>query len=203
MSKFYYIHTEKPTDTSLDTKAYLTLARAKFAIGSAAFQVPDIVGIRYTIKMASSELGPFTVVARGVIKHDGRTASFREPARKIRRAKKTPKRYVAKRRTSRSPSALSTEARELLLYAENESSLYPKKKMILANLSKKIASGKYDHRLAPTLWAYWVEDAARSYGKEFLAPGEWAKVFPPKVRNEVAHALAKSEYEAIVSGEYR
>lgn len=43
-------------------------------------------------------------------------------------------------------------ARELDLYAENTSELYGQFKSIIANLQRKIKSGKYDAAKAPVLW---------------------------------------------------
>ena len=54
-----------------------------------------------------------------------------------------------------------TAARELELMMENESSLYPMKQAILANLQKKVDKGKYDPRQASKAWSYWVERRAR------------------------------------------
>ena len=56
-----------------------------------------------------------------------------------------------------------TALRELDLYAENTSELYPRKKAILANLAKKAKKGTYDASKAPKLWRYWVDDAAKRY----------------------------------------
>lgn len=82
---------------------------------------------------------------------------------------------------------MSSEAEELVLFADNDSKLYHQRTLpILANLKKRVAKGKYDPALARKLWAYQADDAAKRYEKEFLNPGEWNKVFPPAVRREAA-----------------
>ncbi len=79
-------------------------------------------------------------------------------------------------------------AHELDLYAENTSELYNQKKSILANIKRKIASGKYDHSLAPKLWMYWVDAAARRYTKEFGSGG--SVIFNKATREHLAKELA-------------
>lgn len=76
-------------------------------------------------------------------------------------------------------------AEELELYAENEYSLYSQKKSILVNIQRKLKSGKYNHELAPKLWMYWVDAAARKYASEF--PGA---TFNKNTRMHVAKELA-------------
>lgn len=91
---------------------------------------------------------------------------------------------------------------ELALYMDNEYSIYNQKKSIIANLMRKMKSGKYDPTLAPKLWAYWVESGAKAYAKEFATPGEWSKMFPKPLRDALAAELAKDEEEKIKNGEY-
>ena len=91
---------------------------------------------------------------------------------------------------------------ELALYMDNEYSIYNQKKSIIANLMRKMKSGKYDPILAPKLWAYWVESGAKAYAKEFATPGEWSKMFPKPLRDALAAELAKDEEEKIKNGEY-
>jgi hypothetical protein len=91
-------------------------------------------------------------------------------------------------------------ARELDLYAENESALYGQFKSIIANVKRKIESGKYDAAKAPKLWGYWYEAAARRYVKEF--GGEVRTAFPASLRGQLAKERAKDEYQKIMGGEY-
>lgn len=93
-------------------------------------------------------------------------------------------------------------AAELSIYLDNEEPLYRKKKAIAANLSKMIKRGTYDHKKAPQAWSYVVEDAAKSYSKEFGTggPREWANIFPPKIRKMVAEELADRWYANAKAG---
>ena len=91
---------------------------------------------------------------------------------------------------------LSTEARELDLYAENTAELYGQFKSIIGNLTKRIDRGTYDAALAPKLWRYWYDAAARGYAREH---GWHAR---PEVRQECADARAVEEFEKITDGEY-
>ena len=102
------------------------------------------------------------------------------------------KRRALKRRYGRSASGPvdTTAADELDLYAENTSELYNQKQSILANIRRKIASGKYNHALAPKLWMYWVDAAAKRYVKEFGSGGNISTVFNKATREHLAHELA-------------
>jgi hypothetical protein len=77
---------------------------------------------------------------------------------------------------------------ELELYAENTSELYNQKKSILANIQRRIKNGTYNHALAPKLWQYWVDAAAKRYQKEFGTPGH--PIFNLATREKVARDLA-------------
>lgn len=93
----------------------------------------------------------------------------------------------------------TTAARELDLYAENTSELYPQFQAIIRNISKKIAAGKYDATRAPLLWAYWYDEAARRYCREF--GGEVRTMFPKAVRLHCATERAADEFAKITNGE--
>lgn len=101
---------------------------------------------------------------------------------------------------SRRQAVDETAARELDLYAENTSELYGQFKSIIANLKHKIAAGKYNARLAPRLWLYWYDAAARRYTKEF--GGDVKTMFPKALRVQLATERAREEYARIKRGEY-
>ena len=56
-------------------------------------------------------------------------------------------------------------ARELYLFMQNERSLMRQRDSIIKNISRKMKSGKYDHKQAPKLWMYWVDNGAKEYDK--------------------------------------
>lgn len=94
-------------------------------------------------------------------------------------------------RAGRGGEVDTTAATELDLYAENTSELYNQKKSILANIRRRIKSGKYDHSLAPKLWMYWVDATAKRYVREFDAPGARIdSVFNKATREYLARELA-------------
>ena len=97
-----------------------------------------------------------------------------------------------KRRYGRASSGPvdTTAADELDLYAENASELYNQKKSILANIKRKLKSGKYNHALAPKLWMYWVDAAAKRYNREFGSGGNISTIFNKATREHLAHELA-------------
>ena len=87
------------------------------------------------------------------------------------------------------------EARELKLYIDNDGDLYKQRLIpIVKNIQRKMKSGKYDHKKAPKLWKYLVDDGAKKYSKEF--PGV---KFSKQERLAVAQQFAdeyKDEIEA-------
>ncbi len=84
---------------------------------------------------------------------------------------------------------------ELKLYIENDGDLYKQKLIpIVKNIQRKMKSGKYDHKKAPKLWKYLVDEGVKKYTKEF--PGV---KFSKQEREVVAQEFAdkyKDEIEA-------
>jgi hypothetical protein len=93
---------------------------------------------------------------------------------------------------------------DLELFAENDGELYNRRFMpIIENIKKKMKSQKYDHKKAPKLWAYYVEDAAKKYAKEVTGdPQSWKDMFIKKDRDLLAQKLADIRYDDIVMGNY-
>jgi hypothetical protein len=91
-------------------------------------------------------------------------------------------------------------ADELLLFLDNELPLYRQKQSIATNLVRKIKNGTYDHKLAPKLWGYVVERAAKMYAKEFDNARVWHKLFPVSLRNIVSKELADRWYANAKAG---
>tara|TARA_B100002003_G_scaffold249043_1_gene284311 strand:+ start:1343 stop:1666 length:324 start_codon:yes stop_codon:yes gene_type:complete len=64
--------------------------------------------------------------------------------------------------------AFKDEVNELKLYIENDPNLYKQKLIpIVKNIQRKMKSGKYDHKKAPKLWKYLVDEGVKKYAKEF------------------------------------
>ncbi len=93
---------------------------------------------------------------------------------------------------------------ELKLFIANDEDLYRRQFMpIVANIKRKIKRGVYNHELAPKLWMYLVDNAAKKYVKEFGSPEQDVKdMFPKELRTEIAKTLADEEYAKIQDGEY-
>ena len=95
----------------------------------------------------------------------------------------------------------ATEKRELEMYIMNDQDLYRQMFMpIIMNIVRKIKRGVYDHKLAPRLWQYLVDQGAKNYVKEF--GGTVRDTFPKRAREELASDLADEQYEMVKSGEY-
>ena len=97
-------------------------------------------------------------------------------------------------------------ARELELYIDNEGQLYNSQYLpILKNLSKKMAKGQYDQKLAVKLWMYLVDAGAKKYFKDIAGgtgPGKWNDMFNKATRLVVAQELEKTNREGIEDGDY-
>lgn len=97
-------------------------------------------------------------------------------------------------------------ARELELYIDNDGQLYNQQYLpILKNLSKKMAKGKYDIKLAVKLWTYMADSGAKKYAKEYgSGPSyqKWSDMFSKATRIMVATELEKTNREGIEDGDY-
>lgn len=71
------------------------------------------------------------------------------------------------KRTSNMIYRASEEARELYLCADNESTLYPMKQAIEANLIKKMQKGIFDGKKAIEAFYYLMDAMAKKYKKDF------------------------------------
>jgi hypothetical protein len=97
-------------------------------------------------------------------------------------------------------------ATELLLYLENDTHFAPHSPSgqghaILLNMLRMWRKGTYDPERAPQGWSWVVEEAAKSYAKEFDHARNWHRIFTPATRDIVAHALAHRFVEEAQSGE--
>ena len=64
-------------------------------------------------------------------------------------------------------------AREIELYADNDSQLYyQSRRPILQNLTKKYKKGTFDVSKAAKLWRYYIDAALKKYNKEFGSRGD-------------------------------
>lgn len=83
-------------------------------------------------------------------------------------------------------------AREIQLYADNDSMLYHQRRLpILKNLSKKYKKGTYDVEKAAKLWRYYIDAAMQKYHREFGSRGKWSNLLSVPDRNLLALDYAK------------
>jgi hypothetical protein len=95
-------------------------------------------------------------------------------------------------------------ARELELYADNDSLLYfQRRKPILINLSKKYKKGTYDIQKAAKLWRYYIDAALEKYNKEFGSRGDkWYDLMSVPDRNLLALEYAQNTKEEFDLGNF-
>jgi len=95
-------------------------------------------------------------------------------------------------------------ARELELYADNDSTLYfQRRKPILINLGKKYKKGTYDIQKAAKLWRYYIDAALEKYNKEFGSRGDkWYELMSVADRNLLALEYAKATKDEFDLGNF-
>lgn len=94
-------------------------------------------------------------------------------------------------------------AREIQLYADNDSQLYyQRRKPILINLSKKHKKGQYDIDKAAKLWRYYIDAAMQKYQKEFGGRGSWSNLLSVADRKVLANDYALNTLEEFELGNY-
>ena len=95
---------------------------------------------------------------------------------------------------------MSDAARELELFAENDSDLYQRSAVpIMKNLSKKFKKETYDPELGVKLWKYHADRAAKAYSEQHSTGDDWKTMFTPRDRMEMAKSMEdswRSEMEA-------
>ena len=120
--------------------------------------------------------------------------SFNPPGKMIEKWKEAAFDKVRAIRSRLGEGLDATAARELKLYIENDKDLYKQQIVpIIKNVQRKMKSGKYDHRQAPKLWMYLVDNGAKKYVKEF--GGDVKTMFPKDLRLSIANEFA-NEYKA-------
>jgi hypothetical protein len=89
---------------------------------------------------------------------------------------------------------------DLELFMDNTGSLHNKFNSIIANVKRKMESGKYDPALSPKLWLYWVEDGVKEYAKEFSVNPK--TMFPMELKKALAESFSKRYDAEVKAGEY-
>ena len=93
---------------------------------------------------------------------------------------------------------MSTESRELVIFATNDGNLYRQRIMpVIKNLALKKAKRSYDPEKSLILWKYVADDAARRYSVEFSTGKDSFNIFSPASRREAAKELAEYYQEEI------
>jgi hypothetical protein len=95
-------------------------------------------------------------------------------------------------------------AREIELYADNDSRLYFSRKLpILKNLQKKFQKGQYNVDLAAKLWMYYINDAMQRYNKEYGSRGDkWSDLLSVADRKLLAIEYAKETLNEFQQGNF-
>jgi hypothetical protein len=97
-----------------------------------------------------------------------------------------------------------TEARELMLYIENDANLHRQQHTpIIKSLATKKARSQYKHDLAVKAFGHLVESGAKKYAKDFGSPNQpWHKMFDTATRKLVAEQLTRGFEDEFKLGNY-
>jgi len=95
-------------------------------------------------------------------------------------------------------------AREIQLYADNDSQLYFQRRMpIVLNLQKKFKKGTYNVDKAAKLWKYYVDAAVQKYNKEFGSRGDkWFELLDMHDRKLLALEYAMDTLKDFEAGNF-
>lgn len=95
-------------------------------------------------------------------------------------------------------------AREIELYADNDSQLYfQMKRPILINLGKKYKKGTYNIEKAAKLWRYFIDAALKKYNKEFGSRGDkWFELLNTHDRQLLALEYAQATKDEFDLGNF-
>jgi len=93
--------------------------------------------------------------------------------------------------------------RELQLYIDNDSTIYRQLTSIYKNLIRKKKNGTYKHELAPKLFMYVVEAAAKKYTRDYSSKDtKWHELFPTNLRKALSEEMADDFDENYKTGEF-
>lgn len=95
-------------------------------------------------------------------------------------------------------------AREIELYADNDSRLYFSRKLpIIKNLYRKFKKGTFKIDLAAKLWIYYINDAMQRYNAEFGSPrSKWHDLLSVPDRKLLAFQYAEEILAEFENGSY-
>jgi hypothetical protein len=95
-------------------------------------------------------------------------------------------------------------AREIQLYADNDSTLYFQRKLpILKNLQRKYQKGTFDVNKAAKLWQYYVEAAMQKYNKDFGSKSDkWSDILSVPDRKLLSMEYAIDTQNEFQSGNF-
>jgi len=143
--------------------------------------------------------GDITKLLEGVLE-DGTNAIINQYRKVTPGQQRTAWEVVSKARAKIIEAVDAEAARELYLFMQNERSLMRQRDSIIKNISRKMKSGKYDHKQAPKLWMYWVDNGAKEYDNLYGSPG--VKTFDKDTKMSVAIQLADEMKAEIELGNY-
>lgn len=90
---------------------------------------------------------------------------------------------------------------ELLLHIDNTEPIHRQEQHAYRTLIKRKLGGTYSPKLAPGLFAYVAERAAKDYATSYEGGAAWHRVFPKKERDAAARYMASRFQENYDNGE--
>lgn len=157
------------------------------------------------MKKAFAVLGASKPVTKKSTKPMAKKSVTKKPATRTKIHKDTKSHNVNIRVVSGVPTYADVEmARELQLYADNDSQLYYQRRLpIVKNLQTKYKKGTFAIDKAAKLWRYYIDAALEKYNKEFSTRGtKWFSLLSVADRNLLAREYAIATKNEFDNGEF-
>lgn len=159
------------------------------------------LGIENPINKWLYKIGAVKIIQKG----ESKNARVTKVLQQTRTKKGTFKGYKRISGITAAPNYSDADAaREIEIYADNNSALYFSRKLpILKNLQRKFQKGNYKIELAAKLWLYYINDAMQRYHKEFGSRGDkWHDLLSVSDRKLLALEYAKDTLQEFELGNF-
>jgi hypothetical protein len=85
-------------------------------------------------------------------------------------------------------------------FLETDRYLVRRKQAFVGTVQRKLHTGSYQRKLAPKLWAFWVDEGIRRYFR--MHPRTDPNAFAGRLRMKLAREIATYEHQQITRGRY-
>lgn len=100
----------------------------------------------------------------------------------------------------RSPEPERRRLLSLWRFLETDRYLVRRKQAFIGTVQRKLHTGRYKRKLAPKLWAFWVDEGIGRYFA--MHPRTEPNAFGGRLRMKLAREIATYEHQQIMQGRY-